>query len=289
MKQKLTGYIEIISAVTIWAIASGVIVRWINQSAEIVYGVGALVGFLFILAWIIATKKYEKIEESFPWKKNLALIGLFIGLNNGLFYIAIKTTTVANAVLTHYFEPILFVMIFAPLVLKQKIQKGHLIASLIGFAGLLAILGPQINVTKVDIGIVLGLASAVFFAWHTAIESKLANTTSINPLVEVLYKNGVPALMFLPFVLSKSINESISSVDYLKLILFGIIVLGISFVLLYRGLAKVSGQSASVMFYIEPIGAVFLAWIVWGEALTASTIIGGAMILIAGYLAVRNK
>lgn len=262
--------------------------RWINQSAEIIYGVGALTGFAFVLAWIFIKKKEKEIKKSLPWKKQLALIGLFIGLNNGLFYAAIKLTTIANAILTHYFEPILLVLIFAPIILKQKIQRGHLAASIAGLLGLLIILWPEINANKINMGIVLGLASAIFFAWHTAIESRLATSAKIEPLVEVLYKNGIPALMFLPFVIAKSMNEGISMPDCAKLIFFGAVVLGVSFVLLYRGLAKVSSQNASVIFYGEPIGAIILASIVWHESLTSTIIISGALILIAGFLAIKS-
>jgi len=66
-------------------------------------------------------------------------------------------------------------------------------------------------------------------------------------------------------------------------------VLGVSFVLLFRGLAKVSSQNASVIFYGEPVGAIILASIIWGESLSFAVIVGGALILIAGFLAVRIK
>lgn len=288
-KETKKGYLEIISAVAIWAISSGIIVRWINQGAEVIYGVGAATGFVFVLLWLFLKKETAEIKKSLPWRKELSLIGLFIGLNNGLFFTAIILTTVANAVLTHYFQPILLVLIFAPVILKQKIRKKHVVASVLGFIGLSIVLGPQVNGAEMNIGILLGLASAVFFAWHTAIESKLATTTKINPLVQVLYKNGVPALLFLPFVINRFITVGIGWEDFGKLMFFGVLVLGVSFVLLFRGLAKVSGQNASVIFYGEPAGAIILASIIWGESLNSAVIIGGALILIAGFLAVRNK
>ncbi|MCK5084896.1 MAG: EamA family transporter [Candidatus Pacebacteria bacterium] len=289
MKQKSIGYLEIIIAVSIWAISSGVIVRWIDQGAEIIYGVGAMAGFVFVLIWLVSKKQTKKISESYSCWKELVLIGLFIGLNNGLFFMAMKTTTIANAILTHYFEPILLVLIFAPLILKQKIKRKHIFASSIGFAGLLVVLGSQLNSAALNFGVLLGLMSAVFFAWYTVIESKLATTTKIDPIVEVLYKNGVPALMFAPFVISKFASGGIGPDDFCKLVFFGVLVLGISFVLLFRGLAKVSSQNASVIFYGEPIGAIILAWMIWGEQLSLGVIAGGALILAAGCLAVRDK
>ena len=260
LKETEKGYFEIMAAVAIWAISSGIIVRWINQGAEIgaevIYGVGALIGFIFVLLWLFLKKETAEIKKSLPWRKELFLVGLFIGLNNGLFFTAIILTTVANAILTHSFQPILLVLIFAPIVLKQKIRRKHVVASVLGFVGLSIVLGPQINNIGINAvnGILLGLASAVFFAWHTAIESKLATTTKIDSLIQVLYKNGVPALLFLPFVINRFVAVGIGWEDFGKLIFFGVLVLGISFVLLFRGLAKVSSQNASVIFYGEPVG-----------------------------------
>lgn len=288
MKQKTTGYLQIFAAVLIWAISSGIMVRWIDQGAEIIYGVGAIAGFAFILVWTILSGKIQEIKKTFEHRKNLALIGLFIGINNGLFYLAIKYTTIANASLTHYLAPTLLALIFAPIILKQKIEKIHIVASLLGFAGLLIMLFPQIKVVEINVGVLLGLGSAIFFAWHTAIEGKLATQTKIDPLVEVLYKNGVPALMFMPFILTKMMLNGINIQDFGKLIFFGVLVLGISFVLLFKGLSKVSAQNASVMFYGEPVGAIILAWIFWNEQISIFTIVGGTLILLAGYLAVKK-
>ena len=289
MKQKSIGYLEIIVAVSIWALSSGILVRWISQGAIVLYGVGAMAGAFFVLLYLFLTKRISEIQKSYIWRKELFWIGLFIGLNNGLFFLALKTTTIANAIITHYFAPIVLVLIFAPLVLRQKIRKQHIFATVLGFIGLIVVFGSQIGNEIFDVGIILGLASAVFFAWHTAIESKLATNTKIDPLVEVLYKNGVPALMFLPFVIGEIAENTVTMIDFSKLIFYGILVLGISFILVYRGLAKVSSQSASVLFYGEPIGAIILAWIVWNESLNASVVLGGSLVLLAGYLATKNK
>ena len=51
------GYLEIGAAVAIWAIANGAIVRWIGQGAEIIYGIGAAVGFIFVLVWLLLKNK----------------------------------------------------------------------------------------------------------------------------------------------------------------------------------------------------------------------------------------
>jgi len=290
MKQKTIGYLQIITAVFIWAISSGILVRWIDQGAEIVYGVGAIAGFVFVYVWFFLSgkAKAQEIKKTYGHRKDLVLVGLFIGVNNGLFYVAIKYTTIANASLTHYFAPVLLALIFAPMILKQKIEKIHIIASILGFAGLLVMLLPQIKVDAIDTGILFGLASAIFFSLHTAIEGKLMMNTEIDPLIAAMYKNGVPALMFMPFVLTKTLSNGINIPDFGKLILFGIIVLGISFVLLFRGLSKVSVEKASVMFYGEPVGAIILAWLVWSEPISIFTIIGGSLILIAGYLSVKK-
>ena len=54
-------------------------------------------------------------------------LGIFTTINNSLFFSAIKITTIANAILTHYLAPI-FVFIFGLFLLKEKITKFYILA-----------------------------------------------------------------------------------------------------------------------------------------------------------------
>jgi DME family drug/metabolite transporter len=59
-------------------------------------------------------------------------------------------------------------------------------------------------------------------------------------------------------------------------------------VIFMRSLAKVPAEHASVLTFVEPLSALAIAALAWGESLQMSQLSGGAAILLAGYLVVRK-
>jgi drug/metabolite transporter (DMT)-like permease len=73
-----------------------------------------------------------------------------------------------------------------------------------------------------------------------------------------------------------------------------IVVLGIvhaTFIpaLFFRALRWASAQLSSILGYIEPLSAVALAAVFLGEIPEAKALLGGVLILFAGFLAVREE
>ncbi|MEO8184959.1 MAG: EamA family transporter [Deltaproteobacteria bacterium] len=64
----------------------------------------------------------------------------------------------------------------------------------------------------------------------------------------------------------------------------GFVLAGVIFM---RSLARVPAAHASVLTLIEPVTALSIAALAWGEQLHPLGLLGGAAILVAGYLVVR--
>lgn len=280
-----SGYLYILIAVSTWALSSGFLTRWIKEPANVISSLGPLIGSICILIYLYYKKDLSSIASTTKlFGKELLLIGALVGLNNGLFFAALKSTTVANATLTHYLEPVILVAIIAPLLLKSSISKIHLVAAVLGFSGLAVILWPQMG--ALNIGVIFGAMSALFFAIHTALQKKISDK-EVNPFVAAFYTNIVPAIMFSPFVIDKQMNGGIPFDEMGKIIIWGILVFGLSFVLVYEGLKKIKSQVASILFYGEPIGAIIIAALIWpGESITLFTIVGAILIASAGILTI---
>ena len=278
------GYAEIISAVSLWGINSGIVVKNIVTSAFLFYPVASLFGLVAVTIGLIKNKSLSQIRST-DKKFILFLVGILIFLNNGSFYYAIQNTTIANAVLLHYLAP-LFVVLSAPFLLKEeKWNVKKVIASLLGLAGMIIILSPQVN--AINIGIIAGLASALFYAMHTIIEKRL--TLSVDPMVEVFYKNSVAAsfsIITIPMIIAQGLFtfEEMSKIAFL-----GITALGLGFIFFFRGLGKVSSQNAMVLTYLEALIAITLGSLLFGEEITSGIILGGLMIIGAGIAIIRMK
>ena len=278
------GYLEVISAVGLWGLNSGITVRLINISAFLFYPIASLFGFLVVAGELVRKKKLSK-ALNVSRKPMLLLVGLLVFLNNGSFYYAIQNTTIANAILLHYLAPLLVVLV-APLTIREEERsKKKLAMALVGLLGISIILSPQIN--AINIGIIAGLMSAVFYAAHVLIEKKL--TASVESLIAVFYKNSVAAVLSviaIPIVISQGLFtfEEISKVVFL-----GVTALGIGFVLFFRGLGKISSQNAMVLTYLETVIAIALGAVVFKETISANVILGGLLIIGAGVATIKIK
>lgn len=285
MKDKTQkGYLEIILAVGFWGLNSGIVVRLISISAFLLYPIASLFGFLVVTGELIRKKKLSKALEV-NQKPMLLLVGLLVLLNNVLFYYAIQNTTIANAILLHYLAPLL-VVLAAPLVIKEENRNRKKLAmALVGLLGMFVILSPQIG--AINIGIIAGLASAVFYAAYVLIEKKL--TTSVESLTQVFYKNSVAAslsVIAIPIVISQGL---FNFEEMAKIAFLGITALGFGFVFFFKGLGKVSSQNAMVLTYLETVIAIVSGAIIFGEAIEANTVLGGLMIIGAGIAVIKIK
>jgi len=282
----MIGYLQIMTAVSMWAFGS-ILVRSIEAPAIIILSLASLAGTIVLLAKLGAEKKFQSIVNfDKPTLFFLIAVGIGVGLNNGLFFSAIKSTTMANAMLTHYLAPLFLVIFFAPFLLREKITFVSITASLLGLAGLAMILWPGLQENGVEIGIIFGAASAIFYAFHTALEKKLA-ILGVNPEVAVAYKLAIPALMMFPFVVFHINNSGmLPFIELIKMAFLGIVLWAGSFVLFFKGLKTVSASHASILTYLEPVGAIFLAFLFLKEGLVLLTILGGILILFSGIMVI---
>jgi len=59
-------------------------------------------------------------------------------------------------------------------------------------------------------------------------------------------------------------------------------------ILYFKGLQYVTANKAAVLGYLEPVGAILFAMIFLEEYPPAVSLIGGALIILSGYLTLRE-
>ena len=65
----------------------------------------------------------------------------------------------------------------------------------------------------------------------------------------------------------------------LPLLIVGVVHTGLTYCMYFSSLKELPGQKAAILSYIDPLVAVLISVTVLGEAMTASQLIGGALIL----------
>jgi len=223
-------------------------------------------------------------------RREWALIGAFgvsDALNCWLYFSALQLTTVAIAVLTHYAAPLL-VAVSAPLVLRERRRPGTLLAVVIGLAGLTLLLAPwqlQQGQSAAPVqGALLGLGSALFYASSVLFNKRLS--ASFAPSELLVYH--MPSALVLLALLVPSGAWSISLPALGWLVLGALGPGALAGVIFMRSLAVVPAGRAAVLTLVEPLSAITLAALAWGESLGALGVLGAAAILFAGYRVVRE-
>jgi drug/metabolite transporter (DMT)-like permease len=243
-----------------------------------------LLGSLFIALWLLRQNKLAQLRAAAPkiwWL--LVLAGLSMAINNIFFMSALRVTSVAVALLTHYLMPLFITLLFGPWLLNERPTARDVAITLVGLTGLAIILWPDIQQASLNLGALLGTLSAVFFAL-SLVASRQLNVANVDGEIVAFYQNFVPAVVMAPalvWFLGQGIEFTRS--DWLGIAYFGLGSMGVGFILFFMGLKFVHKAShASMMSYGEPIAAILLAALFLGEPITAYIVVGGALIVGAG-------
>ena len=208
-------------------------------------------------------------------------LGVGDAMNVLLFFAAYQKTSVAIAVLTHYLAPI-FVALAAPFVLREKPGLRTYAAVALSFGGLVLLLSPwraeaRSGLNQDAIGALFGAGSAVFYTSNVLVTKRLTSSFSGSELMFFHGLVSVPVLAaFVP--LDAWTGTSLKALTLVALGSIGPGALGGLFFV--WGLRRIAASHASTLTLLEPLVAVVVAAVAFGEHLTVAAISGAALIVI---------
>jgi len=194
-----------------------------------------------------------------------------------LFVLSTKATTAANAIFLQYTAPV-YVLIFEPLIYKEKFRLRDLVTVLVCLGGMALFFVGQLRPQDIE-GNVMALASGVCFAFYFLL-LRHPRAREVNRASSVIYGNllavialawwGLPALFNLN-------GHNALSVTYL-----GVVQLGIAYALFTEGMARgVRSLDAGIICYIEPVLNPVWVFLVLGERPSRWALLGGTVIVAA--------
>ena len=283
------AYLGVVTAAAGWG-TWGLLLRLAQASGPVAPQLAALLVmatiFLVLLPLALRTTRLRARQHGRREWALLVGFGVSDALNAALYFGALQTTTVAVAVLTHYAAP-LFVAVAAPLVLGERSHRYTLPAVLLGFAGLTLLLAPwqaQSLDGRVLEGALLGLGSAVFYATNILFNKRLSQSFEVT---EMLVYHMPSALLLLALLVPA--GGWVLPATAAPWLLLGALLPGVlGGVIFMRGLAQVPAAHASLLTLMEPVTALAIAALAWGELPSASGILGAVAILAAGAWVVRG-
>ncbi|TAN42565.1 MAG: DMT family transporter [Nitrospirae bacterium] len=282
-------YLYIIASMFIWS-SWGVILKITGIPVHTVIFFSSLVSATALGIFLLKKKGLSGFSYK-KWAVSLIGLGLVSLLNTYAFFYAYQTTSIANAVLTHYTAPV-FVAFLAPLFLGEKLTLRAAFSVAIATAGLWIMIGASpaelyalmITGDNNTIGILAGLFSGLAYAFIILILRKLAQ--ALNPLATIFFQNSLITLFLIPMALKSPPGMGAEIV--LTLLITGLLHSTLAPFLYVSGMKHVTANNTAILGYFEPVCSITLGFLMLGEAVGMNTLLGGAMILFSGYLTIRS-
>ena len=239
-----------------------------------------------VLLWVVATVARAVAPLRADGKRYVALalaLGAFVySAQLACFALALERISASLVVILFYSFPIV-VTVVAVVTGRDPLSARRVMALVLGMSGvaLVALAGDELRAEPV--GVLLGLGAAVACACVVLGSDVLSDRLLPLGLSALLISGSAVAFVAtLPLV---GFDASIDRPTWLLIVAIAVVpgVLGTTAML--AGVEAVGPSLASILMTLEPPVAVILAWIVFGERLNGGQIAGGAIILVAAYLA----
>ncbi len=268
----------------------GIIVKGIPLSSAQIAMIRGIIGSLFLITVPIIMKKKPTLMEI---KKNLIFLvasGAALGFNWILLFEAYEHTSITNATLSYYFAPVIVIFI-SPIFLKEKLTLRKCLNILPAIVGMFLVVwsqGDRSIGTNELAGIGFGLSAAFLYALVIILNKLIKNMGGLNTTIIQL---TIASLILLPYVLLQG-TISLDILDtstIIKLLLVGLLNTGVAYLLYFTSIQKLESQTIAIFSFIDPISAVVMSAIFFGEKLSGLQLLGGALILGGAYISEKKK
>lgn len=272
--------LKVVIAMFIWG-SLGIFVKSIDMpSIEVVF-LRSIIACVCIFIYQLIKNKGKDMKPQLSKKNGILLIilGVLLSFNWLFLFQAYKYTTITNATISYYLAPV-FILLFSPIVLKEKITFKKIISIIIAMLGLILIISNQaqgeVGNYNHYIGITYGVIAAISYACIVFINKKISNVSSFD---RTFYQIFVATLILIPIVLVRQ-KIFIPNLKVLLIILIlGVVHTGLTYVLYFSSFEFISAQKLSLLSFIDPVSAVIFGTLFLGESLSVFHVIGGIMIL----------
>lgn len=189
------------------------------------------------------------------------------------FVIATKLTTAANAIFLQY-SGIVWVMIFSPMVLRERLRRVDLLASAVAIGGMALFFVGRFEGGTLT-GNLVGVLSGVFFA---AMVMALRFVRGEGAEAAVCWGNVLAAVALLPWV---GDGLAVSAHSAAVLIFLGLVQIALAYWFFVKGIERVTASVAFLTGMIEPVANPIWVFLLLGERPSGFAMIGGAVVLAA--------
>lgn len=277
-------YLKLHSVILIWGF-TGILGKVITISSVSIVWYRTLIAVLTLVIFMLIRRRAITVTT-----KNLFKylgVGIIVALHWVFFFEALKVSTVSVTLAT-LASTTLFTSILEPLFFRKKIVVYEIIFGLIVIAGLLLIFSFE---TKYKLGIFYSLFSAFLASLFTTLNGIFIGDGG-SPVKITLYEMLGSVLIISLYLIGSGnftfetlslLNGGMNTfwLDLLYLMILGIICTAVAFVVSVDVMKKLTPFTVSISINMEPIYAIILALLFFGESekMSWGFYLGAAMVM----------
>ncbi|AXL52541.1 multidrug DMT transporter permease [Paraburkholderia caffeinilytica] len=220
-------------------------------------------------------------RKLFSWKMlGLALLGgAAIVINWVLLFAAYSRASISMATAVYNTQPFMLVALGA-LVFRERISASTVVWLVVAFIGLVFVVKVEPAVLAVPgqylIGVAYAVGAAAMYAVSSIITKRLKGTP---PHLIALIQVSLGVVMLAPLVRFDALPAS--GMQWLELIVLGIVNTGLMYVLLYGAIQKLPTSMTGALSFIYPVVAIIVDRVAFGQTLAWIQVLGAVLILLA--------
>jgi DME family drug/metabolite transporter len=278
LESRTTHRLQLLGAALLFS-TGGAAVKATELNAWQVAGFRSIVAALAIFLLMPAARR--------GWTWHVVPVGIAYAATLTLFVTSNKLTTSANAIFLQAAAP-LYMLLFGPLLLREKVRRRDLAFMLPVAVGLVLVFigaAPPTSETATNpaLGNVLAGASGVTWALTLVGMRWMGNRAGGEGSALPTVVAGNLIVFFACMPLALPVTDA-RTVDWLTILYLGVFQIGAAYVLLTSGIRHVPALEASVLVLLEPALNPVWSWLVHGETPGVWSLAGGALILGATLL-----
>lgn len=249
------------------------------------HGYPLTVAFLRALpAGLLLLAIVRQLPQGIWWLRVFVLGGLNFSFFWAMLFVSAYRLPGGVAATVGAIQP-LIVILLSRIFLGRPIHALAVGAGVVGIAGVaLLVLTP--NAALDPIGVAAGIAGAVSMAFGTVLTRRWVSP--VSNLALTAWQLTAGGILLAPVVLVfEPALPMPTATNVLGMAYLGLIGAAFTYLLWFRGLARIEPSAASSLGLLSPVTATLLGWLALGQSLTPAQAFGFAMVLASVWLSQR--
>jgi len=268
------GLISIHAATLLFG-GTGLFSKTIALNALDMTAIRSLIAAIILFSIIRFRKQAIKLVSV---KHGLLMIvaGILLGLHWVTYFHAMQISSVVIGMIALFTYPMITILI-EPLYKGEKPKTADIYCGLVILLGVFLIVPSFSFASETTLGVLWGVFSALLFSIRNVIQRHYLSNYSGE--LCILYQGSVIALMLIGFMHDFPSFDNTSI--WVQLLVLGVVFTTLPHVLFSTGLRFLNAKTVSLVACLQPVYGTLFALIILKEHPALTTLIGGAIIVLA--------